>query len=143
MARHYEKETLYRKTIKITFSLSNNTPNEIMFIETGLTELKAHIYKRQYVFSCKILKNIEEDLTEVSPVIKMAIDTNILHLRHYKNLHKDFSSQQCFKYYDNCLKTKTIADITQKSTSSTYSIPADYLLSNLNLRSPLFYREYN
>ena len=101
-------ETLYRKAIKITFSLSNNTPNEIMFIGTGLTELKAQINKRQYVFWSKILKNIEDDPdTEVSRVIKMAIDKNLLYLRHYKKIHKDFSnSQQCFKYYDDSLKNQ-------------------------------------
>ena len=41
-------ETLYRKVLKITFSMSKNTPNEIIYIETGYAELKAEIYKRQH-----------------------------------------------------------------------------------------------
>ena len=36
----------HRKAIKITFSMNGKTPNEIVLLETGLTELKAEIYKR-------------------------------------------------------------------------------------------------
>ena len=54
--RRGKTESLYRKAIKITFGLRNNTPNEIVFIESALTELKAEHYKRQYDFWGKILK---------------------------------------------------------------------------------------
>ena len=40
-------ETSYRKAIKVTFSMSMRTPNEIVFLETGLNQLKAEIYERQ------------------------------------------------------------------------------------------------
>ena len=44
-----------------------NTPNEIVYTESGVVELKAEIRKRQYKFWENILKNIE----------KAAIDKNM------------------------------------------------------------------
>ena len=54
----HELETLYRKAIKITFSIRKSTPSEVVYIETGFNELKAEIYKRQHKFWSKILSNI-------------------------------------------------------------------------------------
>ena len=137
-------ETLYRKAIKITFSMSNNTPNEIVFIETGLTELKSQIYKRQFVFWGKVLKNIEEDPdSEISKVLKMAIDKNIQYLRHYQKLHRDYANkQECYKHYKNCFEIKMKQDIINKTSVPSYSILDDYVLINDNLQSPKFYHEY-
>ena len=137
-------ETLYRKAIKITFSLSNNTPNEIVFIEAGLAELKSQIYKRQYVFWERVLKNIEEDPdTEVSKVLQMAIDKNIQYLRHYQKLHHDYANrQECYKYFRDCFDTKMKLDIHRKTSVPSYSILDDYVLINNSLQSPQFYHQY-
>ena len=64
-------ETLHRKAIKITYGLSNKTPNEIIYIETGSCELKAQIFKRQYKFWKTVKEDIEKDpSTEISIVLK-------------------------------------------------------------------------
>ena len=71
-------ETLFRKAIKITFGMSEKTPNEIIFIESGFTNLKAEIYKRQYKFWKKLVADTEGDSSSpVSLVIKMGIHKNI------------------------------------------------------------------
>ena len=54
-------ETLYRKAIKITLSMSIRTPTEIVYIESGLAQLKCKVYKRQYIFWKKVLADIEND----------------------------------------------------------------------------------
>ena len=71
-------ETLYRKAIKLTFGMRGNTPNEIIFFESGLTELKAEIYKRQFEYWGKIMTNIEDDPhSEVSKLLIQAITKNL------------------------------------------------------------------
>ena len=54
-------ETLHRKAIKITLSMSIRTPTEIVYIESGLAQLKCKVYKRQYIFWKKVLADIESD----------------------------------------------------------------------------------
>ena len=53
-------ETLYRKAIKITLSMSIRTHTEIVYIEC-LAQLKCKVYKRQYIFWKKVLADIESD----------------------------------------------------------------------------------
>ena len=43
-------EILYRKAIKTTFAVRQNTPNNIIYTEFGLSPLKPTILKRQYKF---------------------------------------------------------------------------------------------
>ena len=66
-------ESLYRKARKITFGMINNTPNEIIFIESGLIELKSEIYKRQYKFWVKTLEMIDPQ-SEVSKMLTKALE---------------------------------------------------------------------
>ena len=43
-------EVLQRKTLKIALNIQNNTPNEIVYLESGFTPLKPIIYRRQLQF---------------------------------------------------------------------------------------------
>ena len=54
-------EILFRKAIKITFSIKMRIPNEIIYRETGVYELKAEIYRSQYKFWSKVKQDIEND----------------------------------------------------------------------------------
>ena len=47
-------EILQRKAIKIALSIQKNIPNEILYIETGLSTLQPIIYKRQLKYFMKI-----------------------------------------------------------------------------------------
>ena len=94
-------ETLFRKAIKITFSINMRIPNEIIYRETGVHELKAEIYRSQYKFWAKIKDEIETDPdTSIAEVYKKAIHDNIHYLRHYKQLNAQFRNhEQCFNHY--------------------------------------------
>ena len=84
----HKLETLYRKAVKITFSVRKSAPSEVVYIETGFNELKAEIYKRQHKFWSKILSNIESDShNSISKIYKAAVDKNTHFLRHYIKLH--------------------------------------------------------
>ena len=54
-------DALHKNAIKTTLSLKKNTPNDILYVESGLTSLKGSVYKRQYKFWAKILKDIAND----------------------------------------------------------------------------------
>ena len=71
-------ETLYLKSIKITFGLNTRVPNEILYLETGFYDLKAEIYKSQYRFWSKIKKNITNDPdTNIAILYSTAIHKNV------------------------------------------------------------------
>jgi hypothetical protein len=137
-------ETMYRKAIKITFSMNAKTPNEVIFLETGLIELKAEIYKRQYSFWGKILNSIDDDPeSEVSKTFRMAIDKNVHYIRHYKNIYSSFdNAQSCYKFYTGSFSDKLKQDIVKKTAIYTHSILDDYIVINNTLVSPELYRRY-
>ena len=136
-------EALYRKAIKITLGIKKNTPNEIIYAETGLIELKVEIRKRQFLFWQKVLKKIEEDPSSVvSVIILSAINNNIHYLRHYKELSKFKSVNDCYgKYKDDF--NKTMKDmITKKLEKGKCLALQDYMLLNKSLVVPDFYKTY-
>ena len=93
----------YRKAIKITFPMNGKTPNEILFLETGLTELKAEIYKRQYVFWEKVLKDKNNDPNSNIPsLFKMAINKNVHFIRNSQNIFDNV--QECYKFHTHLSK---------------------------------------
>ena len=131
-------ETLYKKAIKLTFGMKNNTPNQIVFIESGLTELKCEIYKRQYNFWMKILSDINNDpYSEVSKILTKGIDKNVHFIRHYKKLANDFmSAQECYNYYRGCFIDGIKQEIIDKTKIYTFSPLDDYILINPSLETP-------
>ena len=71
-------DAIHKKAIKTTLSLKKNTPNNILYIESGLTSLKGSVYKRQYKFWAKILKDIDNDPhSPISQIYKQAIECTI------------------------------------------------------------------
>ena len=137
-------ETVYRMAIKITFGMNSRTPNEIVFLETGLTHLKAEIYKRQHKFWSKVLKKIEMDsLSSVALIFSQALDKNTHYIRHYKNLHKDFGdADTCYNFYVKEFTDKMKRDIKQKAAAQEYGIVNDYVQLNSDLSSPSYYHKY-
>ena len=124
--------------------MSNRTPTEIVYVESGLTQLKCQIYKRQYTFWKKILTEIELDCnTSIAKLYNLAISKNLHYLRHYQNLLKDFpTANACYEYHFNdfCIKNKE--SITRKTAVERNSILNDYVKLNESLISPTFYRQY-
>ena len=137
-------ETLYRKAIKITFGMKRNTSNEIIFIESGLIELKSDIYKRQYKFWKKILELIDNDPeSEVSKILTKGITMNVHYIRHYKKLVNDFDNEQeCYNHYKLCFTNKLKEKIALKTRVNTYSALDDYIKMNPMLIAPQFNLSY-
>ena len=83
--------------------MTKNTPNQVVYVETGLNELKCEVYKRQHKFWSHILESIEKDpSTEISRIIKDGIDKNIPYLKHYKHLVSKYDSP-----HDCCRKMQS------------------------------------
>ena len=137
-------EILYRKAIKITFGMSQKTPNEIIFLETGLTNLKAEIYKRQFKFWNKMSSKFETDrFSSVGSILNMALNKNIHYLRHYRKLQKNFhDGEACFKFYKNQFTDTTKENVRSKSTTQVYGLLKDYIGINRDLSIPEFYSKY-
>jgi len=71
-------ESLFRKAIRITFSIHSNAPNEIVYLETGTYELKAEIFRSQYKFWDKIKKFVENNPNStIAMVYNAAIHANV------------------------------------------------------------------
>ena len=137
-------ETLYRKAIKLTFGMRSNTPNAILFIESGLTELKAEIYKRQYEYWGKVQKSIDDDpYTEISKVLIKGIETNVHFVRHYKEMTTKFSNAcECYNFFKETSKNKMKEDIVKKTQVHSFSVLDDYVRINPTFESPTFYHKY-
>ena len=138
-------EALYRKAIRIAFSLHSNIPNEIVYLETGVHELKAEIYKSQFKFWEKIKEfmNKEPD-SAITEIYKSAISSNVHFLRHYIKLHTMFSSSdECFNQYRNDFIESTKCSIRLKANNDNNIVHKDYILLNTELITPDFYSKYS
>ena len=137
-------ETLYRKALKLTLSMNVRTPTEIVYIESGLSQLNAKLYKRQYLFWKKMMKEINEDgTTTVANIFKTAIAKNIHYLRHYQTLHSKFiSADVCYDFYVKEFFDKIKLNAMTKTATERNSILNDYVKLNIELVSPAYYRTY-
>ena len=135
-------ETLYRKAIKIVFGMNIRTPNEIVYIESGLIYLKAEIYKRQFKFWSKILDNLNSP-SSLATVYHQAIEKNTHFIRHYKNLHKQFSDEEsCYNFYKNKFSMRMAENIKMKAQLVQYGIANDYIKINPKLTTPDYHKKH-
>ena len=137
-------DNLHKKAIRTTLTFKKNTPNDILYVESGLTSLKGSIYKRQYKFWTKILEDIDSDpLSPISQIYKQAIDVNIPYIKHYQKLHRDFTdAYECKRYYDNLDRTSRLQNIRKKANEDKDGIVGTYVKVNPKLEPPLLYYKY-
>ena len=138
-------EALFRKAIRIAFSLHSNTPNEIVYLETGVHELKAEIHRSQFKFWKKIKAfMIKEPDSTITEIYKTAISSNVHFLRHYISLHTMFSnSDECFDHYRKEFLETTKSSIRLKAGKDNNIVHKDYILLNSDLKTPDFYSTYS
>ena len=136
-------ETLYRKAIKITYNMNINTPNQLIFVETGLTELKSEVYKRQFNFWLKMLENVEKDpASQISRIINTAMDKNIFYIKHYKNLVASYrNADECYVKLKEEFAIHLKEEIATKVEQHANSPLNEYIKINPSLQTPLFYKE--
>ena len=110
--------------------MSIRTPAEIVYIESGLAQLKCKVYKRQYIFWKKVLADIEND-------------NNTSIAKIYQKLHKDFDTAElCHNYHLNEFNNKIEQSVISKRVVERNSILNDYIKMNEPLTSPTFYKQY-
>ena len=133
-------EVLQRKALKMVLDVSKNTPNEVVYIESGLQSLKSSIYKRQLKFFQKVKKDsIENPTSPISVIIQQALDENTQYLRHYKKLEREFlSPERCFDHHVNEHKQQVRQKVQQKFESDPDSLLGTYCRVNPELQEPAF-----
>ena len=137
-------ETIHRNAIRIALSLKRNTPNDVLYIESGMKSLKCEVYKRQYKFWRKILKDIDDSPnTPITDIYKQAIKYKLPYVKHYMNLHNEFTdADDCMRYYENTEKSSREKNIREKADMDTDGILGTYNSINPTLVSPSFYHSY-
>ena len=137
-------ETLFRKAIRVTFSIHNNAPNEIVYLETSVYALSAEIYRSQYKFWSKVKQDIENDPdSSIAKVYNAAIRANVHFLRHYIKLHSQFQScDECFDYYRKEFIDNTLASLQEKETKVDNIVHRDYVALTNDVTPPAFYTSY-
>ena len=135
-------EILQRKALKMILDVSRNTPNEIIYTETGYVPLKPIIYKRQLKFFRKMKRDCENNpQSSISRLFKHAVDSNTTFLRHYKKLDEKFTTpQECFKYYIEVCKSEMQQKIQEKYESDADSLLGTYKRINPAIQPPTFYK---
>ena len=135
---------LHRKAIKTCTKMKRNTPNEIVYIESGLAPLTCMVYKRQFKFWDKIKKDIQQNPdSPISKLYTVAINCNLPFIKHYVSLHERFANEnKCYQFYlDN--DNETIRNrFSLKAELDNDGIFGTYLQVNPSLTSPQFYHKY-
>ena len=134
-------EVLQRKALKMVLNIYNNTPNEIVYIESGFLPLKPYIYKRQLNFFRKIKNDaITNPLSSISRLVNEIIDKKLPYIRHYIKLDEKFENAfDCFNFYSNKEKLSLVNKIRIKGANDLDSILGTYLRINPALESPNMY----
>ena len=97
--------------------MMQNTPNDIVYIETGSSTLSCPVYKRHYRFWTKIKHDIEQNNdSSKTKVYNAAIATNLPFIKHYITLHEKFANEEeCFNFYRDQAYTEVRSRIRAKS----------------------------
>ena len=135
-------EILQRKAIKMVLNVYNNTPNEIVHVESGIMPLKPQVYKRQLNFFRKMKNDAAANpLSPISRIFNKIIEKNLPYIQHYVKLDQNFENAfDCFKYYLNEEKTSIESKIRTKGADDHDSVLGTYLRINPTLEHPSMYK---
>ena len=135
-------EILQRKALKMILDVRRNTPNEIVYTESGHTTVQPMIYKRQLKFFHKVKEDcLNNPTSTIAKIFTLGIDTNTKFLRHYKELDEKFlTPEACFQFYVNQHKNKISAKIQIKYDNDVDSTLGTYKRINPTLVQPLLLR---
>ena len=136
-------EVLQRKAIKMVLDIYSNSANDIVYVESGFSNLKPVIYKRQLKYFQKLRQDCENNPTSsISRIVMQAINAKTLFIRHYLKLDDQFrDNNHCYDFYANEHKTAIRNNIIQKHSTDPNSILGTYFQINPSLESPKFYRD--
>ena len=136
-------EVLQRTALKLILNVYNNTPNEIVYIESGFTPLKPTIYKRQL----NLFRKMKNDATRnpLSTISRFFIDIihkKLPYIKHYMNLDEKFENAfHCYTFYENEQKTLFAEKNRGKEQRDRDSILGTYCRLNPALQTPAMYHQ--
>ena len=131
-------ETLYRRAIKVVYGMNLNTPNEIVYMESGLIHLKSEIFKRQYKFWKKIQDDIKVP-SAISNLYNLAIEKNTYFIRHYIKMHALFKdAQHCYNFHKDKFTEINIENMRKKAELSEINTMKDYITINKYMNKPTY-----
>ena len=84
-------ESTYVKMLKSCLNVRVNTPNELLFIESGFLPIKAVIYCRQLKFYKRFQKTVQPQ-SRRDKVFRFLLQHQTTYLRHYETLTRKYSS---------------------------------------------------
>ena len=133
-------EVLQRKALKMILDVRRNTPNEIVYIESGHRNTQPMIYKRQLKHFQKVKEDcLKNPTSTIAKIITSGMNSNTKFLRHYRKLDEKFSTpEECYEYHINEHNTKMSTKIQEKYDSDVDSILGTYKCINPNLVKPTF-----
>ena len=124
-------------------NIKQNTPNEIVYIESGFKPLKAMIYKRQLKFFRKYRDGcLRNNTATTSNIFFQGVAKNITFLRHYRKLDTNFVSPEgCYDHYAKESIEMNSVNVINKSSADINSLLGTYYRINPELKSPDFYEK--
>ena len=133
-------ETLQRSAVKMVLNVSRNTPNEIVYLESGLQNLRPSIYKRQFKFFRKLKADCEQDpASPISRILNRAFQQNGKFIRHYTDLDRRFISPDlCYRHYSDLYNEEIKQIVNEKFIADNNSILGTYKTINPSLEVPIY-----
>ena len=135
---------LQMKALKLMLNVYNNTPNEIVYIESGFIPLKPTIiYKRQL----NLFRKMKNDATRnhLSTIAQIFIDIihkKLPYIKHYMNLDEKFENAfHCYTFYENEQKTLFAEKIREKEQRDCDSILGTHCRLNPAVQTPAIYHQ--
>ena len=112
-----------------------NTPNKIVYLESGYRTLQPMVYKRQLNFFRKVKNDCETDATSsIAKLFTLGMNSNTKFLKHYKILDEKFTApDEYYKFYAEQHKTKIYDKIQEK-----YDQDIDSMLGTYKRGNPTF-----
>ena len=124
----------------MTLGIRNNTPNEIVQIESGCLPLRTNVRQQQKQF----WKKIKEDIiihpdAPISKLVKQAEEQNLPYVHHYNRLH-DVQHTTAAEF-GQAIHIDAINKIREKGNEDPLSKFGQYLMVNDDLKPSKIYSD--
>ena len=86
-------ESAYTKLLKRCFGVRNNTPNNILYVESGFLPIKAIIYSRQLKFYRRFRDNVNEN-SRRAKMFQLLLNNKTNFLEHYETLDSKYERSE-------------------------------------------------
>ena len=133
-----EIEAIFRIGIKTALSIRFSTPNEIVYIESGMQPLLCTIKKRQLKFWRSLNQNIASH-SHLEKLLLKAHEIELPYVTYYRNLSEKYDSPvNCEIYLKAATMNEMYQGIRAADTVDIDSKLGTYFQINLELKTPTY-----